>query len=89
MVQFGRQDAPKTAQDVPGHSKAHQDGPKTPPRGPKRRPDPPRTSKILPKWSQVGTKIASKIDLNLKTAKRLKNGEKLADTVKPMKFNDF
>ena len=43
--------------------------PKETQRGPKRRPDPPRTSKIFPKWNQVGTKIASKIDLILRKAR--------------------
>ena len=57
---------PRCPQDAP---KTPQDALKTPPRCPKRPPRRPRARKMEPKWSLVGTKIASKIDLNIKKAK--------------------
>ena len=60
-----RQDAPKRA---PRRPKTPPRRPKTPPRRPKMPPRCPRTWKMEPKWSQVGTEIASKIDFNIKKA---------------------
>ena len=70
---FGALWAPRRPQDAPGRSKALQDGPKTPPRGPKRRPDPPRIPKIPSKWSQVGTKIEPRSTGILKISKFVKS----------------
>ena len=64
----GAQDGPKTTQEA---AKRRQDAPKTPqddaksrPRRPKMPPEPPRTAKMTRKFSQVGMKIAYKIDVN-------------------------
>ena len=62
------QEAPRRPKMPPRRSKTAPRRPQDVPRRPKRRPDGPRTPKILPKWSQVGTTIGSKIDLILKTA---------------------